>query len=98
MKRKNQLKITSWQTYKKKNKPDIKYTVKNTLWAEGWRIWLFDYDYGLFKNEKPCSMAKRRVIETLGSDECDQYEYLYHYCKSNRGLYMQILSVYRRAL
>lgn len=88
--------VLSWQAYKKKNVLHRSRDVSVTLKAHGWHIWLFEYDYGLFKKEKPYNMAIRRIIETAEKDKIDDYDYLYVPRYTNYGLYMQTLTVYRR--
>ena len=75
-----EIKICSYRTWLKKN-PDVqKYelwdgvkgwireTINPTLKKNGWKECINEWDYGLFRNEKPKQMAIRLLKNTFGEE------------------------------
>ena len=83
------MEIISYSTYKKRNKPVIYevrdgikgwavQTVGPTLIHDGWKQCIFDYDYGLFDEEKPKDMAIRLLKETYGEEWLKNKTFVYY--------------------
>ena len=100
------MEIISYNTYKKRYKPVIYevrdgikgwavQTVDPTLRHYGWRECIFEYDYGLFDEEKPKHMAMRLLKERYGELWLKNKTFVYYpYYYNGMNSMMDALYVY----
>lgn len=102
--------IISYNTYKKRYNPQIYYvrdgikgwakqTVTPTLDHDGWKQCIYDYEYGMFENEKPKDMAIRLLKETWGEEWLNNKKFVYYpYYYNGMNSMMDALYVFYKEL
>jgi len=98
------MKIQSYVTWKKKEKPTIysvtdgikwwaKQTVSPTIEHYGWKQCIFDTYYRDWEGKKPKQRAIQSVIETYGSNWTNGKEFVYYEYHGTNG-YMDCMYVW----